>query len=96
LTSRSVDVRDVDVEFVAAARNMESLRQWASVSGGIAVRSEECGRADRLIAALTTPVDRAQRTDPRRSPVGINGWMLCLLLCCLGGEWSLRKHWGLT
>jgi uncharacterized membrane protein len=96
LTSRSVDVRDVDVEFVAAARNMESLRQWASVSGGIAVRSEEGGGADRLIAALTTPVDRAQRTDPRRSPVGINGWMLCLLLCCLGGEWSLRKHWGLT
>jgi hypothetical protein len=31
-----------------------------------------------------------------RRPVGMNGWMLALVVGCLGGEWLLRKRWGLA
>lgn len=92
--SRSVELRDVAKEFLATARNMESLKQWSLLSGGVAVKAEDSPDAAELIDRLKT--DREQpRSLPRHEPAGINPWVLALLLASLGGEWLLRKRWGL-
>jgi hypothetical protein len=93
---RSVEISDLDEEFLDTARNMETLRQWASLSGGAAVRWEECRPVGSLIDALEAALNRPGRAVAHRVPMGINGWVLGVLLTCLCAEWLLRKRWGLT
>ncbi len=94
--SRSIDIRDVGKEFVDTSRYMESLRQWARVSDGIAAKSENCQEVAEFMATVKTSAERRRREAPRTVPAGINGWMLALLLSCVCGDWMLRKRWGLT
>jgi Mg-chelatase subunit ChlD len=94
IASRSLEVSDMSAEFNNTARDMESLRQWAALSGGLAVRSEDCSDAGKLIAEIKGQTDR--RGVSQRWPVGVNGWVLALLAGCLCVEWTLRKRWELT
>ena len=41
-------------------------------------------------------IEQVRRSKQMRVPIAINGWTLALALGCLGGEWLLRKRWGLT
>ena len=52
LSTRPVEIRDINVEFQNTARNMETLRQWASVSDGLAFKAEECPDASELVARI--------------------------------------------
>ena len=58
LTTRPIEIRDVNVEFQNTARNMETLRQWAAVSDGLAMKVEDCADAADLVVGL-----RQRRSD---------------------------------
>ncbi len=97
VASRMVEVKEINVEFQRAARDMENLRQWASLSGGLALPAEACRDARDIVAELKERIEqKRQEPDRPRVPAGINGWVLALLLSLLGGEWCLRKNWGWT
>lgn len=96
LATRTIEIRDINVELQSTARDMETLRQWAAVSGGVALKAEECRDAGEIVRAITEKVKEAQRRREVQKPFGMNGWTLTLLLGCLGSEWILRKRWGFT
>lgn len=95
LASQPVEIRDVDRELERTARDMENLRQWAGISGGLAVPAEECADPGQLVARLKKQVERAP-ARARRQPVGMNGWGLAWVLAWLCGEWALRRRWELA
>jgi uncharacterized membrane protein len=96
IATRPIEIRDVNVEFQETARNMETLQQWASISDGLAMKVEDCRDAADLVAQIKAKIDQVRHGKPMRQPVGVNGWLLTLVLGCLGGEWLLRKRWGLA
>ena len=96
IATRSVEIRNVNVEFQETARNMETLDQWASISDGLAVKVEDCRDAADLVAQIKAKIEQVRHGKPMRRSVGVNGWLLALVLGCLGGEWLLRKRWGLA
>ena len=96
VATRPIEIRDLNVEFQNTARDMETLRQWASVSDGLAVKVEDCRDAGDLVAQIKAKIEQIRHGKQQRRPLGVNGWTLALLLGCLGGEWLLRKQWGLV
>ena len=94
VASQPVEIRDINVEFQNTGRDMETLRQWASVSDGLALKLEDCRGGGDLVRQIKTRVEQAQRGKSVRRPAGMNGWVFAALLGCLGGEWLLRKRWG--
>jgi hypothetical protein len=96
IATRPIEVRDLNVEFQETARNMETLQQWASISDGLAVKVEDCRDAADLVAQIKAKIEQVRRGKPVRRPAGVNGWLLTLVLGGLGGEWLLRKRWGLA
>jgi uncharacterized membrane protein len=96
IASRPIEIRDVNVEFQNTARNMETLRQWASVSDGMAVKVEDCPSANDLVAQIKAKIEQVRQGKRLRRPAGINGWLLGLALASLSTEWVLRKRWGLV
>ena len=95
VATRAIEIRDVNIEFADTARNMETLRQWASVSDGLAMKLEECGNAGDLVTQIKAKIEQVRRGKPMRRPIGANVWILSLVLGCLSGEWILRKRWGM-
>jgi len=96
VASRAVEIRNINLEFQDTARNMETLRQWASVSDGLAVKVEDCRDAADLARAIIAKVETQRQNRQHRQPIGINMFTLGLVLGCLGGEWILRKRLGLV
>jgi uncharacterized membrane protein len=96
IATRPIEIRDVNVEFQDTARNMEALQQWASISDGLAVKVEDCRDAADLVAQIKAKIEQVRHGKPMRQPVGVNAWLLTLVAGCLGGEWVLRKRWGLA
>jgi hypothetical protein len=95
ISSRPIEIRDLNVEFQNTGRNMETLQQWASVSDGLAFKVEDCPEASDLVAQIKAKVEDVRRGQQMRRTIGVNGWTLLLVLGCLGSEWLLRKRWGL-
>ena len=96
LASRSVDIRDVQIELVNTAIQMDTLAQWSGLSGGFSERADECPD---LEERLTTLFERQRDVSAPTSypmPAGMNGWCLTLLISLIGTEWILRKRWSLT
>ena len=91
--SRTVEIRDTNLEFRETARNMELLGQWASLTDGLALKLEDCPGGGALVAQIKAKVEQARRFKPVRRPAGVNAWVLALVLGCLGAEWILRKQW---
>ena len=96
ISSRPIEIRDVNVEFQSTARNMETLRQWASVSDGLAFKVEECPAAEDLIAQIKAKIEQVRLGKQTQRAIGVNGWTLMLVVACLGGGWVLRKKWDLV
>jgi uncharacterized membrane protein len=95
VASRSIEIRDRDIELEHTARNMETLSQWASVSDGLAFRVEECPKTSDLVAQIKAKVEEVRRGQPVSRLIGLNGWTLSVVLGCLCGEWLLRKRWAM-
>ena len=95
IATKPIEVRDINVEFQTTARNMETLQQWAAVSDGLAVKVEDCRDAGDLVAQIKAKIEQIRQGKQMRRPVGVNGWVLALVVGCLGAEWLLRKKWGI-
>lgn len=96
VASRAIEIRNMNVEFQDTARNMETLRQWASVSDGLAVKVEDCRDAADLVRAIIAKVETQRQNRQHRRPFGVNVLTFAIVIGCLGGEWVLRKRWGLV
>jgi uncharacterized membrane protein len=96
VATRPVEIRDLNIEFQTTGRNMESLRQWASVSDGLAFKVEDCPNPNDLVAQIKAKIEQVRHGKQMRRPIGVNGWVLALVAGCLGGEWLLRKKWNLA
>ncbi len=96
LSSRPIEIRDINVEFQNTARDMESLRQWAGVSDGLAFKVEDCPDAADLVAQIKAKIEEVRQGKQMRRPMGVNGWTMLLVLGLLGGEYLLRKRWGMA
>ena len=96
VSNRPIEIRDVNLEFQNTSRSMETLRQWAAVSDGLAFKVEDCPAASDLVAQIKAKVEEVRRGKQMRQAIGVNGWVLLLVLGGLGGEWLLRKRWSLT
>jgi hypothetical protein len=94
-SSRSIEIRNINLEFQDTARNMETLRQWASVSDGLAVKVEDCRDAAALVRAITDKLEQTRQNRRNAQPVGVDIWVLSIVLGALCAEWFLRKRWGL-
>lgn len=95
ISTRPIEIRDLNVEFQNTGRNMETLQQWASVSDGLAFKVEDCPDASDLVAQIKAKVEEVRRGQQTRHVIGVSGWTLLVVLGCLGSEWVLRKRWGL-
>ena len=95
IATRVLEIRDINVEFQNSARNMENLSQWASLSDGVALRSEDCHDTTDLSEQIARKVEQARNARKMRAPIGVNGWTLAFALGCLSLEWVLRKRWDL-
>jgi hypothetical protein len=91
--NRTVEIRDYEREFARTSRDMESLRQWARMSDGLALPAEECSDGEALMEHIRQRAEAAYRQRPVQKPAGINGGMLLVLLSLLAGEWLLRRRW---
>src|SRR6185295_7034943 len=96
VANRPIEIRDLNVEFQNTARNMETLRQWASVSDGLAMKVEDCRDAADLVNQIKSKIEQVRRGKQLRRPVAMNGWMMALIAGCLGAEWLFRKKWQLV
>ena len=94
VASRRLEIRDVDVEMQRTGRDMENLRQWAGVSRGLALAAEDAGTGPELVGRLRERMEDARRRR-QRTPLGLDGRTLAVLLLALTGEWALRRRWGL-
>lgn len=96
VAERPIEIRATDVELEQTARNMETLRQWAGITDGLAFKIEECPKAADLVAQINAKVEQVRQTRQTVRTAGLNGWTLSLILGCLSLEWVLRKRWELT
>ncbi len=88
-------VREGNVELDRPGRDMETLRQWASLTGGVAVKAEECRDASTLIETIREHAASRElnRKGAQSTSLGTNWITLLLLLGLIGTEWALRKRW---
>ena len=92
---RSLSLRNDEVEMLHTARDMENLKQWAALTGGLARPAEAPGDLDEMIKVIHGGLERAARSKEARVPFGLNGGMLAVVLTLLCAEWILRKRWNL-
>ena len=95
IAERSIQLVNTKIELENTGRDMENLRQWASLTQGAAFGEEDLKSIDPLIAAIHKQMQRAADENTSRMPLGLTWWLLTLMLGCLGGEWLLRKRWNL-
>lgn len=94
LAARDVDVRERNPELERSARDMESLRQWAALTDGRALRIEDCDDPAAIVELVRERAEAARAAaDPVRSPAWPRPEIFALLLCALCGEWISRKRW---
>jgi len=95
VAERNLQLVNNRIELEHTGRDMENLKQWASLTGGKALAAEDAQDASALVLAMQKQIQLEEKNRSTRIPWGLNGWMLALLLVCLGGEWLLRKRWNL-
>jgi hypothetical protein len=96
VAERNLQLADNRIELEHTGRDMENLKQWASLTGGQALTEEDAQDTDALSLNIQKAMQLAEKSSGSRTPWGLNGWLLLLLLACLAGEWMLRKRWNLV
>ncbi|MCA9072956.1 MAG: hypothetical protein KDA84_28730, partial [Planctomycetaceae bacterium] len=95
LAQRSVEIQEIAKEFLQTACNMDNLKQWANLSGGLAIKAEDCQNFGEVLAQWNEETSDTPQPPRLVKPAGINGWMMAALVGCFCAEWILRKRWGL-
>jgi hypothetical protein len=94
VASRTIEIRDENLEWLRPTRVMDTLQQWATLSGGLARKIEHCDDAQELVREVIDQRETVRRQTPDREPLGMNAGMLLVIASCLATEWVLRKRWG--
>jgi hypothetical protein len=81
VASRTIEIRDINVEFQNTGRDMETLRQWASVTDGLAVKVEDCADANDLVKQIKRKIEEVRQGKRTRHPLGLN---FCVFAIALG------------
>jgi len=95
LASRDIQVEEIAAELVSTSRNMELLRQFAAVSGGLAMEAENEAEVSDALKKFLQPQEQNSQQRVSVLPAGMNGWILALLLACLSFDWLCRKRWNM-
>ena len=95
LATREIDIRDSVKELADTSRNMEVLRQFAGISGGVAKEAESIDNVARLMEPFLNPEEPPTVELNYALPAGMNMWVFLLVLSCVSLEWLLRKKWDL-
>ena len=95
LASRDIQVEEIAAELVSTSRNMELLRQFAAVSGGLAMEAENEAEVSDALKKFLQPQEQDSQQRVSVLPAGMNGWILTLLLACLSFDWLCRKRWNM-
>jgi len=77
-------------EFQRVAPNLELLKSLAKQTGGEVIDIESL---DNFVRSL--PTRQAPLTEAYTTPLWHQPWILTLIVCCLCGEWALRRWKGL-
>ncbi|MEO6054333.1 MAG: hypothetical protein ABIP97_09995 [Chthoniobacterales bacterium] len=97
LASRILEVRNANLELQKPGRDMESLRQWAMISGGSAWPAEEVIRDPKAFAEkIYAQIEMTKSSRNQGEPIGLNPWLFLTVILSLCAEWALRKKWMLT
>ena len=83
-------------ELATTSRNMETLRQLAGISRGAAIEAESAAEISELLDGYLDPDSDQPVETSYRTPAGINGWVLGILLMCISADWVCRKLWGMV
>jgi hypothetical protein len=94
--TRTLELKDRELEFDSPTRNLGALRQWAGISGGVALAAEDCGDPQQFVDLLHRHSRDMLQQRPQRYPAGMHWTMLTLLLGCLAIDWGMRKRWNWT
>lgn len=86
-------VGGVDREWADPRRNDGVLDRLARGTGGRLVTEREIGQLPSLVSAARAAA--AAAAPPEARELWHSPWLLLLLLGALGGEWILRRRWGL-
>ncbi len=95
VSERSLQLQNTRLEMQQTARDMENLKQWASLTQGQAFKSEELLDPGPLLAAIHKHLQSNENASSDRMPWGIQASTLFALLGMLCVEWVLRKQWNL-
>lgn len=95
LTNRMIEVRDVATELATTALNMETLHQFARISGGVALEANPDTDFGPILQHYLEPERPPQLDVSYAVPAGTSFWSLILLLTCISAEWIFRKKWGM-
>jgi uncharacterized membrane protein len=95
VAERNLQLVNNRIELQSTGRDMENLKQWASLTGGKALAVEDAQDVAALALEMQKQIQLEEKADSTRVPWGLNGWMLTLLLGSVALEWLLRKRWNL-
>ena len=95
LASCEISVQERTAELASTSRDMETLRQFAGISGGMALEAESSNDVPELLKEYLHPEEPPKVELSYALPAGINAWMLAFLIACISAEWLCRKHWGM-
>ena len=95
VAERSLQLSNDRLELEHTGRDMENLQQWAALTGGKAMRSEDDRDLATLIADIKREVLESKKSTTLRAAWGLTPLPFVLLLAALSGEWTLRKRWNL-
>ena len=88
--SASLLVGGADLEMTDPRLNTAVLQRLAAASGGKVVAEADVAE---VVSALEANVPAAALSV--RRDLWHNGWSFAAILLILGGEWLLRRRWGL-
>jgi hypothetical protein len=90
-----VEIRRASRELERTARDLETLEQWATMSGGLATTVEDIGDVDRLLDRVQERAQAMRRKERAPEAAGLGPIPFAALIAAIAAEIALRVRWGL-
>jgi hypothetical protein len=95
LVVEPIEIRSTKRELERTARDLETLEQWASASGGFATTLAEIDDVGRMLDGVRDRAEARRRKQREPEPAGLEPQVLVLLIAAMAAEAVLRVRWGL-
>jgi hypothetical protein len=90
-----VEIRGASSELERTARDLETLEQWASGSGGFAAVLDDADDVGRTLDRVEERARAMRRKERSPEAAGLDPFVLGALLAAIAAETALRVRWGL-